>query len=312
MQKIKRESSKDSTAHLLNRYLWLLSTIYQNKSISLKEIQEKWQMSEINDTQCLLPRETFRNHKKAIESIFMIDIACDVKNGHKYYIENLEDFEAENYKLWLLNSFSVNNLIKESNKIKERILFENIPSGQKYLSQIIESIINKKEIIIDYESFWSSPKKKLTIQALFLKVFKNRWYLIARIKDSEKIRTYSLDRIKKLTTTDIGYNFSDDFEAKDYFANCFGVISNQEIKAEEIKLKVHIEQVEYFKSLPLHHSQKEIETTEEYSIFQYFLKPTYDFKQEILSHGDNVNIISPISFREEIINTLENTLKLYK
>lgn len=55
----------------------------------------------------------------------------------------------------------------------------------------------------------------------------------------------------------------------------------------------------------MHHSQKEIETTDEYSIFRYYLSPTFDFVQEILSHGYGVEVLAPKHLRDEIRNHAE-------
>ncbi|MBR1428126.1 MAG: WYL domain-containing protein [Prevotella sp.] len=58
--------------------------------------------------------------------------------------------------------------------------------------------------------------------------------------------------------------------------------------------------MKYLHSLPLHHSQQETSTTAEYSIFDYNLKPTYDFEQEILSHREDFEVLQPLSFRDKI------------
>ena len=52
----------------------------------------------------------------------------------------------------------------------------------------------------------------------------------------------------------------------------------------------------YFRSLPLHHSQQVVAQTDEYTIFSCFLQPTYDFRQELLSHGAEVEVLSPLNF----------------
>ena len=69
---------------------------------------------------------------------------------------------------------------------------------------------------------------------------------------------------------------------------------------ETIDLKVYGTQKEYFRTLPLHHSQKEIETEDDFSVFRYYLSPTYDFLQEILSHGCEVEVLSPTHLRYEV------------
>lgn len=50
----------------------------------------------------------------------------------------------------------------------------------------------------------------------------------------------------------------------------------------------------------MHHSQREIRQEGDYTFFEYFLRPTYDFRQEILSHGAEIEVLSPYWFRQEI------------
>ncbi|WGU71123.1 WYL domain-containing protein [Capnocytophaga canimorsus] len=42
-----------------------------------------------------------------------------------------------------------------------------------------------------------------------------------------------------------------------------------------------------------------------------FLRPTYDFRQEILSHGSEIEVISPNWFREEIQQIVAEMHKFY-
>lgn len=57
---------------------------------------------------------------------------------------------------------------------------------------------------------------------------------------------------------------------------------------------------QYVRALPLHHTQREVETGEWYSVFEYRLKPTFDLKQELLSRGDAVEVLSPRSQHHEM------------
>ncbi|MDD4684490.1 MAG: hypothetical protein PHD45_04575 [Bacteroidales bacterium] len=64
------------------------------------------------------------------------------------------------------------------------------------------------------------------------------------------------------------------------FHNHIAIIQ-EDIKLETLLIKVCKEQVNHIRSLQMHHSQKEIETKDDYSIFQFKIKPTYDFKQAV-------------------------------
>jgi predicted DNA-binding transcriptional regulator YafY len=78
-----------------------------------------------------------------------------------------------------------------------------------------------------------------------------------------------------------------------------------------IWLKVYGTQVQYFRSLPLHSSQKEVETDKNHSIFTYFLTPDYDFKQDVLSFGDKVEVLEPKDLREEMKEIVKKLNKIY-
>ena len=114
------------------------------------------------------------------------------------------------------------------------------------------------------------------------------------------MRIYALDRIQSLTQTGNSFTMPKDFSPEEYFYNCFGIIHEDNCPPETIDLKVYGTQKEYFRTLPLHHSQEETETEKDYSVFRYYLSPTYDFVQEILSHGCEVEVLSPEHLRNEI------------
>lgn len=284
---------------LFNRYIWLVDTIYRADGITFEEINEKWlrnSMSEGLD----LPLKTFHNHRKAIEDMFDINIVCDKRGGYKYYIENADDMEKGGVRTWLLNTFAVNNLINESHHLKRRIVFEQIPSGQNFLTPVIEAMRDGMSIEIKYKSFWRQDEYTTEVEPYFVKVFKQRWYLIARNKIKDAIRIYALDRIHALSQTGNAFVMPKDFSPEEYFYNSFGIISQDNCPPEIVELKVYGTQKEYFRTLPLHHSQEEVENADGYSIFRYYLSPTYDFIQEILSHGCELEVLSPQHLRDEV------------
>ena len=281
---------------LFNRYIWLVDTIHrQTEGLTFEEIKEKWECSGRSEGNSL-PLRTFHNHRAAIEDLFEINIECN-KSTYKYYIDNAEDLANGGVRRWLLNTFAVNNLINESYKLKQRILFEDIPSGQQFLTPIIEALREGVRLEMTYQSYGNDKSSTFSFEPYFVKVFKQRWYVIGK---SDTIRIHALDRIQKLDTLSTKFKMPKDLNPEEYFFNCFGIIHDVDVSPQEIKLKITSNQSKYLRALPMHHSQKEIETTREYSIFTFYIKPTFDFRQEILSLGVDVEVLSPVSFREEI------------
>ncbi|MDR0333164.1 MAG: WYL domain-containing protein [Dysgonamonadaceae bacterium] len=293
---------------LFKRYIWLIDTIYRSKKITLKEINNKWLRADSEHEP--IPNRTFHNHRAAIEDFFDIIIDCD-KSTNEYYIENAEQLVGSTARNWLLNTLTVSNLVNESHKLKNRILFENIPSGQQYLTTIIEAMRDELTLEITYQPFWHDEAHTFEIEPYTLKIFKQRWYLLAYNPSVEGFRIYSLDRVQDLCATEKTFKLPKDFDAEIYFENSFGIIVDENIEPCVVKIKTFGQKSKYFQTLPLHASQEEVERAEDYSVFSYFISPTYDFRQEILSHSDEVEVLEPMWFREEIRGVMERMGEMY-
>lgn len=310
--KTDRKSSKENTSNLFNRYVWLVDTIFRSGKITFEEINNKWLDSSLNNDGDNLPLKTFHNHRNAVQQMFDVNIECDRRAGYVYYIENSDDMERGGVRSWLLNTFAINNLINESHKMKHRIIFEHIPSGQQFLPSIIEAMRDNLTFEMTYKSFGREQAKTFEVEPYCVKVFKQRWYLVAKSVHYDHLRIYALDRISSMNETLNSFTIPEEFNAEEYFYECYGIINDENIEGQFIKIKVDSFQAKYFKALPLHHSQEEIEQTLEYSVFQYYLKPTFDFRQELLSKGAEVIILSPQWFRDEVSNISKVMCNNYK
>ena len=295
---------------LFDKYIWLVDTIYRYERITFEEINEQWLRSQLNDGQDL-PLRTFHNWRTAIERVFDINIECNRRGGYYYYIDNADDMKRGGVRNWLLNTFAVNNLINESHHLKRRILFEEIPSGRQYLTPIIEAMRDSLEVELVHQSYWRDSESTYTVQPYCVKVFKQRWYVTGYCRERNALRTFSLDRIHRLTTLDVKFIYPRDFDPDAYFASSFGIIAGDEFKVETIRLRVQGMHRQYVRALPLHHTQCEVETGEWESVFEYRMKPTFDLRQELLSRGDAIEVLSPRSLRDEMQAEIKRLQALY-
>lgn len=222
---------------LFDRYIWLIDTIYRAGKITFEEINKRWLRTEMSNGE-EIPLRTFHNHRKAIETMFDINIECNKRSGYYYYIENADDIDKDKIKKWLLNTFTINNLANESHRLKQRILFEDIPSGKQYLSSIIEAMLENRIIEITYQSYWKEEANTFTIEPFCVKVFKQRWYIIARSPYYDTIMIYALDRIQNLQVTDITFNYPSDFDPQSYFEFSFGIVVDEICNIDKIRIKV--------------------------------------------------------------------------
>ena len=283
----------------VNKYVWLVETIYKAKKISFEEINRRWMDNDMSEGDALSIR-TFHKWRIAIEEMFGLIIENEQGGQYRYYIQNADELKNGSMRSWLFNTLTVSNLMMDSVSIKDKVLFEEIPDGEQYLPDILEALKKNLVLGMSYQSYTRDEANTFEVEPYCLKAFKQRWYLVARSPYYDKVMIYALDRVQWLGLTDKGFKYPKSFNAEEYFEDCFGIIADQKIKVETVKLKVSAGQANYLRSLTLHQTQREIERTDEYSIFTVRLRPTFDFRQEILSQGCDIEVLEPKWFRDEV------------
>lgn len=284
---------------LLKRYLWLIDTLKRNGELTFEEISAKWDSSSANDNGSKLTQRTFYNHCQAVARHFGILIECRRGRGlNLYSIVNPEAIEENSLTKWALDSFSLGELLLGNNTISDKILLEEIPSGREWLESVLYALQHNKKMEIEYENF-VGVKFSGRVKPLCVKLFKRRWYVLALLDNNRK-RIFSLDRVINLKVSDTTFNYPTDFVAAEYFQNYFGIIAGMEQKVENIKIRTYAELPGYLRSLPIHHSQRELETKDGHTDFSLRLVTTFDFIQELLLHRDQLEVIEPESLRNEI------------
>ena len=295
---------------ILKNYIWLINTIYHSRGISLEEINERWIKNDMSDGEPL-SRATFNRYKEAIEEIFDLTIDCQRKGGYLYSIKNESMLKSNKYQNWLLDTLSVSNMLIESDSLQSRILLENIPAGKQYLQLIINAMKQDHKLQMTYHKFGQQDSYTITIEPYAIKVFKQRWYLLAKSPKRDTPSIYALDRVEYLEETEETFQFPEDFDTEAFFRDCYGVLSTDD-KAQRIVIRTYPPYMNYVRTLPLHHSQKEIKTTSQYADFEFYLKTTFDFRQELLAQAHDVEVLRPAKFREEMKEMLEKMLGRYQ
>jgi len=289
--------------------MWLISTIYDAGKISFENIASKWDDAYINDLHQPLKLRTFHNHRNAILMQFGVAIECQ-RGSNLYYIENPNVLKKDSINQWLLDSFAVSNLLMDNRTISDRIMLEDVPSGRNYLEIILKAIRENRQIVIDYEDFFGNSVQELKVNPYFIRLFKRRWYVMALVTSGNEIRRFGLDRINRIEILESKFKYPKDLSPQVYYTDYYGVFHDAEPLT--IQLKAYKEKPNYLRSLPLHHSQREIESNAEYTIFEYKIAPTYDFIQEILSHGNQLEVLLPDSFRQQIKVIIQEMHNFYE
>jgi len=277
---------------------------------TLKEInQHLINESELTGYELTVSDRTFQRDRQDILSLYNISIECD-KSNNRYFIADTDDSALNNRMLEAFNTF---NALSSSIGMSDYLEFESYSStGTENFHGILHAVKNRLQLRIGYQSYWSDTEAERVVRPYFLKEFKNRWYLIAHDINKDAIRTFALDRIKSIEITRKKFNYPVNQQPRSYFKHCFGITApDRSDPIEPIILSFNALQGKYAKSLPLHASQKILKDTDDGLVIQLNIHATFDFEMQILAYGENVEVLAPITLRNNIRDRIKRSLALY-
>ena len=302
---------------LLQKYIWLVQTFIRagERGLSLAEISDKWE----DRFDSPYSRRTFNNHRKDVEEVFGIFIDCN-RSTNRYFIEYSEDVADENAEsAWLINTFTVNRMLSLSKeRLSGRVAVENIPSGHRYLTSVIEAMTENHEIKIDYRKYGQKTPESLTLRPYAVKENAKRWYIIAYCVERDALRVYGLDRVISMKISDSKFTMPADFNVDELFATSFGIYL-PERRGQKITFRTSCKEAQYLRDLPIHSSQCEDSNDGNNVIFSIFVctkdkneKFYNDLIMEFCRYGSKVEIISPADLKEAVADELRKAAEIYK
>ena len=292
------------------RYIWLLNTLLDNDPLTFEEIALLWQNDPLSDGE--LPLRTFHEHRKGIKELFGVDIECDKSSGYKYYVRNPEVLNQNRLATWLLKAYNVPKDFATYNRMKDRVLLEEMSGGSVFVDPILDALQRDVVLIVDYQSY-EGPHEIYNVCPYALKAYNRQWYLLGYNEEKQAVRTIALDRILDLKLTNKTFDRPKDFDARKYFANTVGIFVNEELPVETIKIRAYGVQMQYLRALPLHKSQEEEKTVHgEYAEFQYRLCITPELVSSLLAMGEKVEVLEPKELREQIKERIVISMSNYK
>ena len=294
---------------LLQKYIWLVQTFIRagETGLSLDEISDRWE----SRFDSAYSRRTFNNHREAVEEVFGIRIGCN-RSTNRYFVEYGDDISDSNAEAaWLINTFTVNNMLAlGKERLSGRVSVEDIPSGHKHLTSIMEAMTEGYEIKIEYQKYTSAKADSYTLRPYAVKEFAKRWYIVAYCCEREALRVYGLDRIQNLELTGKGFEMAAGFDVDELFATSFGIYI-PEGPGQTITFKTSATEAKYLRDLPIHGSQEEIASEGDSVTFSIFVCPNRNLIMEFCKYGSRIEILSPASVRNDVAGELKKAAEKY-
>ena len=294
----------------LLRHQRIISKLRSKKEATFEEIAGYLRdQSEFLEYNLVISQRTFQREINEIRSLYNIDIRFN-RSQKVYFIEEEENHDLSNR---LMEAFDLISTLKMSEDLTRFIYFEKRkPLGSNHFYVLLHAVRNRYVIDLTHRKYEHSTPSKRLVEPYGLKESKGRWYLLAKEVGKEQVKTFGLDRILDFDITKRHFVLPEKYNANDDFEHCFGIINPSDAKPVEIILSFDPFEGNYIKSYPLHASQSILVDNEEEMRIGLFLIITVDFVMEILSFGENVEVIAPESLITEVRQRYENALQQYR
>ena len=294
---------------LLNKYIWLVQKFITagDTGLSLGEITGAWERK----FGTAYSRRSFNNHREAIAEVFGIEIECN-RSTRRYFVRDSGEISDRDAGIaWLIDTFTVNNMLSlAKGRLSGRISVEEVPSGKKYLTPLMNAMQEGNIVRILYRKYGAAEAETRRIHPYGIKESASRWYLVGWSEKRESCRVFALDRIERLEILPETFSMPSGFDIDALFATSFGTYLSDR-PGQQIVFRAFGTESSYIRDLPLHHTQTVIKEDEKSVTFSIFASPNNSLYLELLGHGPNIEVLEPDEARLRMKELTREMDKLY-
>lgn len=182
-------------------------------------------------------------------------------------------------------------------------------SGGKFTDVIKDAVLHRKVLSLNYCTDGILNSRSVIFYPLYMKVYKNRWYVLGFEEGREGIHSIAVDTVISYSYAILPFPPNYTFNPKEYFEDIIGV-TKPPLRKEEIIIEVKEPLSTFLVTNPLHHSQSVLNKTEngEYR-FKYSLIPNDEFYRWVYENMPDVTVESPKSCAMLTSEYVKNIIK---
>ena len=259
--------------------------------------------------------------------------------AYKYIGKNDDPLSEERKAVvqnWFSSFFENTQLLLDTNRESKDGEVRICSGAEQNLTNIdllpvfYKAIANKQVLRFDYQRFGQEPFS-LVFHPQFIKEYNGRWFVFGEaerqrvgeqssgIREPYQAYNVPLDRIvgEVSEVNDVEYIPAPKCFYQDFFNNIIGVTHEKGAMVEEVIIRTKTEyQHGLLLTKPLHHSQKEIMPFGEYEDGNYgevtlTIELNRELRGRILLYGENLEVVSPLSLREQIKDIIRQQMETY-
>ncbi|MBA7477560.1 hypothetical protein ES707_12971 [subsurface metagenome] len=178
----------------------------------------------------------------------------------------------------------------------------------KTFAQLQQAIVKKRKVNILYHSLFEGTIIDVELCPYHLLYNNRAWYVLGRSSLHESVRTFKLNRIRELTTTERCFVDGENFDVYEYFGRAWSMIP--EGKIYNIKLRFLPKVANNVAEVQWHSTQKVIRNSDGSATVEFRVDGIGEITWWILGYGDQVQVLAPKELRKKVLEVSKNMVKL--
>ena len=183
------------------------------------------------------------------------------------------------------------------------------PAGP-FFQPICAALAQQQCLSINYYQRSQDQTSQRTVSPQRLTYYRDNWYLDAYCHLRQALRTFALDAVKGTEAITADYQVVTVETLTEHYNSTYGIFSGQPL--EEAILLFGQTTARWVAQEQWHPKQRGSWLEDGRYQLQIPYSQPQELVMDILRYGDEVEVIAPESLRHQVINKLQNALKLYK
>jgi predicted DNA-binding transcriptional regulator YafY len=178
------------------------------------------------------------------------------------------------------------------------------------ITGINDAVIHSRSINIIYFALSKKSRTKRAVDPYRIWFINGTFYLVGYCHLRREVRTFALDRIRNIESTDNRFIIPDDFDFNDFMKGGFGAYCGG--IPEKVRITFASEIAGYIEEKIWHESQKITRTMDGSIVFEATVAVNEELENWVLSWGAKARVLDPVTLRTRIASEAEKMLAFYK
>ena len=178
----------------------------------------------------------------------------------------------------------------------------------KIFAQLQEAIAKKRKVNIRYYSVFESGIINVELCPYHLLYNNQAWHVLGRSGLHDSVRTFELNRIRELKTTEKCFLSDESFDVSEYLGRAWSMIPEGRIY--NIRLRFLPKVANNVAEVKWHSTQEVTRNDDGSAIVEFRVDGLGEITWWILGYGDQVQVLAPKALRKRVLEVAKNMVQL--